>query len=75
MVLAEYLANTISIISSSLDLLFERLGKNTFISKSDDVVPIWQRNSAVRSPVNSHQYIFTNSTVPNAEPIISNSIF
>jgi len=40
-----------------------------------DVIPIWQRNSAVSSPVNSHQCTFTNSTVPNTEPIISNSIF
>jgi len=26
-----------------------------------DVVPIWQRNSTVRSSFNSHQYAFTNS--------------
>ena len=38
-------------------------------------VPIWERNNAVNSPVNSHQYTFTNSTVPNTEPIVSNSIF
>ena len=30
---------------------------------------------AKNSAVNSHQYTFTNSTVPNTEPIISNSIF
>jgi len=65
--LEEYLTNTIPIISSSLELLFERFSKNTFITKSDDVLPIWQRNSAVRSPVNSHLYTFTNNTVPNTE--------
>ena len=73
--LEEYLANTISIISSSLELLFEWFSENTFITKSADVVSIWQRNSAVRSPVNSHQYTFSNSTVPNTEPIIINLIF
>ena len=71
----EYLANTIPIISSSLELLFERFSKNTFITKSVDVVPIWQRNNAVRNPVNSHQYTLTNSTVPNTVPIESNSTF
>jgi len=30
---------------------------------------------AKNSAVNSHQYTFTNSTVPNIEPIISNSTF
>ena len=73
--LAEYLASTISIISSSLELFFERFSKNTFITKSADVIPIWQRNSAIRSPVNSHQYTFTNSTVPNTEPLVSNLTF
>ena len=73
--LAEYLANTILIISSFLELLFERFSKNTFITKSDNVIPIWQRNSAVRSPINSHQYTLTNSTVPNTESIVNNSIF
>jgi len=34
-----------------------------------------KRNSAIRSPVNSHQYTFTNSTIPNTEPIVNNSIF
>ena len=38
-----------------------------------DVVPIWQRNNAVRSSVSSHQYTLTNSIVPNTEPIVSNS--
>jgi len=33
------------------------------------------RNSAVRSPVNSHQYTFTNNTVPNTELLVSNSTF
>ncbi|KAG4086353.1 hypothetical protein H8356DRAFT_1434561 [Neocallimastix lanati (nom. inval.)] len=60
--------------NSSLELLFERFSKNTFITKSADVVPKWQRNSAVRSPVNSHQYTFTNSTVPNTEPIVRESL-
>jgi hypothetical protein len=73
--LAEYLANTILIISSSLELLFERFSKSTFITNSADVVSIWQRNGAVSSSVNSHQYTFANSTVPNTEPIVSNSIF
>jgi len=73
--LTEYLVNTIPIISSFLELLFERFSKNTFITKSADVIPIWQRNSAVRTPVNSHQYTLTNSTVLNKEPIVSNSIF
>jgi len=73
--LAEYLANAILIISSSLELLFESFSKNTFITKSTEVVPKWQRNSTVRSPVNSHQYTLTNSTVPNTEPIVSNSTF
>ncbi|KAG4083250.1 hypothetical protein H8356DRAFT_1382087 [Neocallimastix lanati (nom. inval.)] len=67
---AQYLVNIISIVSSSLVLLFERFSINTFITKSADVLPIWQRNSAVRSAVNSHQYTFTNSTIPNTEPII-----
>jgi len=61
------------ITSSSHELLFERFSKNPFITKSADVVPIWQRNVTVRSPVNSHQYIFTNNT--NTEPLVSNSIF
>ena len=69
--LAEYLANTIPMIRSSLELLFERFSKNTFITKSADDVPIWQRINAIRSPVNSHQYTLTNSTVPNTEPIVS----
>jgi len=73
--LSEYLANTIPIISSSLELLFERFSKNTFITKNADVIPIWQRNSTVRSPVNSHQYTLTNSIFPNTEPIVSNSTF
>ena len=51
------------------------LAKNTFITNSADDILIWRRNSAVSSPVNSHQYTFTNSTVPNTEPIVSNSIF
>ena len=38
-------------------------------------MPTWHRNSAVSSPVNSHQYTFTNSTVPNPEHIVSNSTF
>jgi hypothetical protein len=62
--LAKYLANTIPIISNSLKFLFERFSKNTF-------VPIWQRNSAESSPVNSHQCTLTNST----EPLVSNSTF
>ena len=73
--LAEYIANTIPIISSSLEIFFERFRKNTFITKSADVVPICQRNSTVRSSVNSHQYTFTNSTVPNTELLVSNSTF
>ena len=73
--LAEYLANTLPIISSPLELFFERFNKSTFITKSADIVPIWQGNSAVGSPVNSHQYTFTNSTVPNKELIVSNSTF
>jgi hypothetical protein len=73
--LAEYLANTIPIIRSSLELHFERFSKNTFIIKSADVVPIWRRNSAFSSPVNSHQCTLTNSTIPNTEPIVSNLIF
>jgi len=71
--LAEYLANTILIISSSLELLFKRLSKNTFITKSVDAV--YKENSAIRSSINSHQYTFTNSTVPSTEPIVNNSIF
>ena len=51
------------------------LVKNTFITKSANIVPTWQKNSEVRSPVNSHQYNFTNSTILIIEPIISNSIF
>jgi hypothetical protein len=51
------------------------LAKNIFITKSALVAPIWQRNSAISSPVNSHQYIFTTSTVPNKDPIVSNSTF
>ncbi|KAG4084820.1 hypothetical protein H8356DRAFT_1435831 [Neocallimastix lanati (nom. inval.)] len=45
-------------IFSSLELLFERFSKKKTLSftKSADVVLIWQRNRAVRSPVNSHQY-------------------
>jgi len=31
--------------------------------------------NAVGSPVNSHQYTLTNSTVPNIKPIVSNSTF
>jgi len=49
--------------------------KNTFITKSADIVPIWQRNRGVSSPVNSHHYTFTNNTVPIKEPIVSNSTF
>jgi len=45
------------------------------LPKSVDVVPIWQRNSVVRSPINSHLYTFANSKVPNTEPLVSNSIF
>ena len=73
--LAEYLANKIPIINSSLELFFKRFRKNTFITKSANVLPIWQRNNAVRSPVNSHQYTLIKSTVPSAEPIVSNSTF
>jgi len=73
--LAEYLANTIPIISSSLELLFERFNKNTFIIKSADIVQIWQKNNAVSVPVNFHTYIFTNNTVPNKEPRAGNSFF
>ena len=58
-----------------LSYFLRGLAKNTFITKSADIVSIWQRNTAVRSPVNSHQYTFTNSTVPNTEPIVNNSIF
>ena len=58
-----------------LSYFLRGLAKNTFITKSADIVSIWQRNTAVRSPVNSHQYTFTNSTVPNTEPIVSNSTF
>ena len=36
--LTEYPVNTIPIISSSLELLFERFSKSTFISKSADMV-------------------------------------
>ena len=74
MVHAKYLVNTIPIISSSLELLFERFSKNTFITKSV-VIPIWQSNNAVKSSVNSHQYTFTNNTAPITEPIVSNSTF
>jgi len=45
------------------------------MTKSANVVPIWQRNSSVRSPINSHQYTLTNSTIPNKEPSINNSTF
>ena len=58
-----------------LSYFLRGLAKNTFITKSADIVSIWQRNTAVRSPVNSHQYTFTNSTIPNTEPIVNNSIF
>ncbi|KAL6616846.1 ankyrin repeat-containing domain protein [Neocallimastix sp. 'constans'] len=61
--LAEYLANTIPIISSSLELLFERFSKNTFITKSAYVVT---GKGIVQLVV---------LTVPNTEPIINNSIF
>ena len=71
----KYLANTIPIISCSHELLFERFIKYTSITKSAEVLPTWQRNSEVSSPVDSPQYIFTNSIVPNEEPIINNSIF
>ncbi len=72
--LAEYLSKTIPIISSSLELLFDRYSINTSNTKSADVVPIWQRNHSVSSPVSSHPYTFTNSIVPNTESIESNSI-
>ncbi|KAG4101246.1 hypothetical protein H8356DRAFT_1344658 [Neocallimastix lanati (nom. inval.)] len=39
------------------------------------MVPIWQRNNAIRSSFNSHQYTFTNSTVPITEPLVSNLTF
>jgi len=60
--LAEYRTNTIPIINSSLELLFERFNKNTFITMSTDLVLICQKNNTIKSPVNPHQYTFTNSS-------------
>jgi len=33
------------------------------------------KESAVSNPINSHRYTFINSTFPNTELIVSNSIF
>ncbi|KAG4092799.1 hypothetical protein H8356DRAFT_1429199 [Neocallimastix lanati (nom. inval.)] len=52
-------ANDISDLKIKNCYFFEKFSKNTFITKS-----------AVRiTTVNPHQYTFTNSTVPNTEPI------
>jgi len=50
------------VVSSSLELLFERFSKKHFhYQEYRRLTPIWQRNSAVSSFVNSHQYTFTNN--------------
>jgi len=82
--LAEYLANIISIISNSLELLFERFfaKKKKKKKKYFHYQECWRRTvmakgivAVLEVLVNFHQYTFTNSTVPNTEPTASNSTF
>ena len=43
--LAEFLSKSIPIISSSMELLFDRLSKTSIVTESADVVPIGHRNN------------------------------
>ena len=45
--LAEFLTKSIPIISSSMELLFERFSKTPIVIKSVDVVPIRHRNNII----------------------------
>ena len=45
--LAEFLSKSMPIISSSMELLFDRFSKTLIVTESVDVVPIRQRNSHI----------------------------
>jgi len=45
--LARYLAKTVPIISSTLELLFDQFSKKSFIIKRTNIVPIWHRNNII----------------------------
>ena len=75
MSLASHLDKTISIISSSLELLFDRFSKKSFRIKSVNVIMMWPRNKYLL--VGLFIYILdssTNNLVPLTETTESNSL-
>ena len=75
---SEYLANTLPIISSSIELLFFFFLRGLAKTLSLPRVPMSYRYGKgivqLKGPVIYYQYTFTN-IVPNSEPIESNSSF
>ena len=45
--LAQFLTHSIPIISSSMELLFDRFSKTSIVTESADVALIWQRNNSI----------------------------
>jgi len=45
--LAEFLTKSMPIISSSIELLFDRFSKTYIVTESVDVLPIWHRNNHI----------------------------
>jgi len=71
--LARYHAKTIPIISSSIELIFDRFTKKYFSTKSSNVIPIRLRNNIIKSPTIYISNTNTNSLVKFTESIESNS--
>ena len=58
---AEFLTKSIPLISSSMELLFERFSKTPIVIKSVDVVPIRQRNNSIPYTGSNIEHIDINS--------------
>jgi len=75
---SEYLANTLPIISSSIELLFffflRGLAKTLSLPRVQMSYRYGKGIVQLKGPVIYYQYTFTN-IVPNSEPIESNSSF
>jgi len=72
--LVRYLAKSIPIISSSLELFFDRFSKKSFNTNNTKDLPIWLRNNTIRSPIIYISDTYTNSLVPFTESIENNSL-
>ena len=68
--LAAYLTKTVPVISSSLELLFDRYRIIPFTTKRVNVEPIWQRSISITSPPTTH----SNGHTSHSETTESHSL-